>query len=301
MRVLSWNLYHGRDFPPDPALFTWRSRLLGKTELGATHVQVNRPLLDEFAGWLAERCWDIALLQEAPPRWFRALASRCRASGALVLTSRNWLPALQERLADWNPDLLASSEGGSNQILIRGRLLEVRRMTLTRRPERRRMLWASLELPAGRLCVANLHASAELPRRAVVEVEAAAERAVEWAGGEPLVFGGDFNLRVRQDPALFIRLHERFRLREPTAPQASDREPLALDRPGPGDHADAIDHLLVRGLDVLEPPRPLAPEQHELQEPDGRLLRLSDHAPVEAVFAPVGSAFEDHRTSRTLR
>ena len=28
MRVLSWNLYHGRDFPPDPALFTLRSRLL---------------------------------------------------------------------------------------------------------------------------------------------------------------------------------------------------------------------------------------------------------------------------------
>ena len=27
MRVLSWNLYHGRDYPPDKGLFTWRSRL----------------------------------------------------------------------------------------------------------------------------------------------------------------------------------------------------------------------------------------------------------------------------------
>ena len=27
--VLSWNLFHGRDFPPDRALLTWRSRLLG--------------------------------------------------------------------------------------------------------------------------------------------------------------------------------------------------------------------------------------------------------------------------------
>ena len=52
MRVLSWNLYHGRDFPPDPALFTWRSRLLKMTERNATHVQVNRPLLGEFASVL---------------------------------------------------------------------------------------------------------------------------------------------------------------------------------------------------------------------------------------------------------
>src|SRR5919112_571377 len=108
MRVLSWNLYHGRDFPPDPALFTLRSRLLRTTERGATHAQVNRPLLDEFARVLDGYGWDVALLQEVPPRWFAELARRARSSGVRVLTSRNWCRGLQGRLADWNPDLLAS-------------------------------------------------------------------------------------------------------------------------------------------------------------------------------------------------
>ena len=119
MRVLSWNLYHGRDFPPDPALLTRRSRVFGLTERNATHAQVNRPLLREFAHWLAGSDRTVALLQEAPPRWFEALARLTGSGGALALTSRNLLPALQWRLADLNPDLLASSEGGSNQILVR--------------------------------------------------------------------------------------------------------------------------------------------------------------------------------------
>ena len=37
MRVLSWNLYHGRDFPPDPALRTWRSRFLRVSERYTTN------------------------------------------------------------------------------------------------------------------------------------------------------------------------------------------------------------------------------------------------------------------------
>ena len=36
-------------------------------------------------------------------------------------------------------------------------------------------------------------------------------------------------------------------------------------------------------LDVIEPPRPWPPEARE-QEWDGLRLRLSDHAPVEALF-----------------
>ncbi|HYP48957.1 MAG TPA: hypothetical protein VEQ61_10005, partial [Thermoleophilaceae bacterium] len=79
LRVLSWNLYHGRDHPPDPALLTWRSRLLRLTERNATHAQVNRSLEAEFGSWIAAQDWDLALLQEAPPRWFRALARRSRA------------------------------------------------------------------------------------------------------------------------------------------------------------------------------------------------------------------------------
>lgn len=268
IRVLSWNLYHGRDFPPDPALRTWRSRLFRVTERNATHAQVNRPLLDEFARVLDGFAWDVAMLQEAPPRWFAALARRTRSNGLRVLTSRNLCLPLQGRLADLNPDLIASSEGGSNQMLVRhpATVVEHRRLTLTRRPERRRMQWARIALADGaRVCVANLHASAGLPARASGEVIRAAEAAVEWSAGDPLVFGGDLNLRPMRSPAPFDVLGERLALGEPTAP-------------------DAIDHLLVRGLTVESRPRRLPAERRELIEADGLRIRLSDHAPVAATF-----------------
>jgi endonuclease/exonuclease/phosphatase family metal-dependent hydrolase len=268
VRVLSWNLYHGRDLPPHPALITWRSRLLRVTERNATHAQVNRPLLDEFARVLDGLEWDVALLQEAPPRWFAELARRTRSNGLRVLTSRNLCPPLQGPLADLNPDLIASSEGGSNQILVRHpqKIVEHRRLTLAWHPEQRRMHWARVELgDDSRVCTANLHASAGRPERASVEVIRAAKAALEWSGADPLVFGGDLNLRPRSDSGTFSTLRESFALGEPTAP-------------------DAIDHLLVRGLAVKRPPRRLAPERRELTEPDGLRIRLSDHAPVAAGF-----------------
>jgi endonuclease/exonuclease/phosphatase family metal-dependent hydrolase len=232
MRVLSWNLYHGRALVP-----------------------AHRPLLDEFAEAIDGFDWDVALLQEAPPRWFAELCRRTRSNGVRALTSRNLLPRLQSRLADLAPDLIKSWEGGSNQILVRhpGRIAEHRRLTLARWPERRRMQWARLD---GGICVANLHASAGRPERAAMEVLEAAQAAVEWSGDEPLVFGGDFNLRPAQQPEPFANLRERFDLGEPTGPRA-------------------IDHLLVRGLHVAERPRQL--------EPDAR-MGLSDHAPVLAEF-----------------
>jgi endonuclease/exonuclease/phosphatase family metal-dependent hydrolase len=268
MRVLSWNLYHGRDRPPDPALFTLRSRLLKRTERNATHVQVNRPLREEFIRLLDGLDWEVALLQEAPPRWFDELLRRTGSVGVRALTSRNVCPPVQGVLADWNPDLIASWEGGSNQILLRsrGRIVEHRTLTIARRPERRRMHWARLELfDGGALCVANLHASAGLPAQAAAEVVRAAGAAVAWSGREPLVFGGDLNLRPRAQPEPFALLKERFGLGEPTA-------------------ADAIDHVLVRGLEIAERPRRLAPERRELLEPDGRRLRLSDHWLIAATF-----------------
>jgi len=268
MRVLSWNLYHGRDHPPEKALFTWRSRLLRVTERDGTHVQVNRPLLDEFAGWLADRHWDVALLQEAPPLWFRELGRRTGSNGVRVLTSRNVVPPLQRVAANLNPDLVASWEGGSNQLLVRtpGEIVEHRTMTLARAPERRRMVWARMRLPGGEtVCVANLHASAGLPGKATAELLAAARNAVDWSGADPLVFGGDTNLRPARDPAPFAELRDRFGLGDPTGPHA-------------------IDHLLARGLEVAERPRRLPGEERELPVADGLRLRLSDHAPVVAAY-----------------
>ena len=152
-----------------------------------------------------------------------------------VLTSRNWWPALQARLADWNPDLVASSDGGSNQILVRhpGRVLEHRRLTLAWRPEQRRMQWARIELPGGgRVCVANLHASAGLPARAALEALAAAETAVELSGADPLVLGGDFNLRPARDPQAVRGAARALRPRRADRP-AGDRPP-ARARPADG-------------------------------------------------------------------
>jgi endonuclease/exonuclease/phosphatase family metal-dependent hydrolase len=100
---------------------------------------------------------------------------------------------------------------------------------------------------------------------AAEDVLKAARAATGWAEQAPLIFGGDLNLRPGEDPAVFDRLRDDFGLTGPTGPRA-------------------IDHLLTRGLEVLEPPTAWPPEQRELPL-DGRALRLSDHSPVQARFA----------------
>jgi endonuclease/exonuclease/phosphatase family metal-dependent hydrolase len=241
---------------------------LRTTERGATHAQVNRPLRGSFAGWLASRRWDITLLQEAPPRWLRTLAGATSSSAASALTARNLLPRVRGVLAEWSPDLIASNEGGSNQLLVRApaRIAEVRRLTLTTWPERRRMLWARVAMPGGRqLAVANLHATSGDRVAAAREVELGADRAVEWSGDDPLLFGGDLNVRPGCDAGLFERLRGRLGL-------------------GPRAVPGSLDHLLARGLDVVDPPAPLPPEERDVDGPDGLKLRLSDHAPVVGTF-----------------
>jgi len=265
--AIAWNLFHGRDFPPDPALFTWRSRLLRVSERNDTHVQVNRELLDEFAAMLAGADWDVALLQETPPRFAAPLAEACGAEAHRVLTSRNGLGALRAAAARLNPDLVASGEGGSNLTLVRrggalGGIVERRGLAIHEgRPERRAM---ALTRTASGVCVANLHATNDLPPLAVADVLLAARAAVEFAAESPLLFGGDLNLRPGRNPEVFAELAERHGLREPTAP-------------------DAIDHLLVRGMAVLAQPTRWEPERREIDQ-DGLALRLSDHAPVQAGF-----------------
>jgi endonuclease/exonuclease/phosphatase family metal-dependent hydrolase len=266
--AVGWNLFHGRDFPPDPALFTWRSRLLRGEERGETHVQVNRDLSAEFAAMLAAAEWDVALLQESPPRFAARLAQACAAEAHRVLTSRNSLGALRAAAARVNPDLIASGEGGSNLTLVRaggslGRIVERRELTIhDGRPERRAM---ALTRTASGIGIANLHATNDRPDLAAADVLMAAEAATEWADDAPLLFGGDLNLRPGEEPGIFEELEGRFGLAGTTAPRA-------------------IDHLLCRGLNVVTQPAPWPAEDRELGS-DGRALRLSDHAPVQASFA----------------
>lgn len=270
IRTITWNVFHGRDFPPDPALRTWRSRLLCLSERNASHVQVNRDLLAEFSELIAAAPWDVLLLQEAPPRWIARLAARASAEAHAVLTSRNSLAPLRALAARLNPDLVGSNEGGANVTLVRiGSIAERRELVLCPgpRPERRTMAFTRL---AAGVCIANLHASAGRGNRgrAEAELRLAAERSVEWAAGAPLVLGGDLNVRPR-DSAVYAELAERSGLAGPT----SD---------------GALDHLLSRGLEVVEPAAAWPPERREVPCGD-RVLRLSDHAPVEALFASAAS------------
>jgi endonuclease/exonuclease/phosphatase family metal-dependent hydrolase len=267
--ALTWNLLHGRDFPPDPELRTWRQRLWPGEYRRGDWVQVNRPLLAEFGTMLAGWEWDVAMLQEAPPRWLRPLASACGAGGVSALTSRNSLAFARAAIADWNPDLIASNEGGSNQLLVRPpwRVADVRRVELARRPERRTALWARLEDGAGQVvCVVSMHATAEGDHtRAAHELLRVAGLCVEWEPDAPLVLGGDMNLRPREHPWAFAELRARYGL----APATAD---------------DAVDHVLGRGVEIVLPPRRFRAEERDVVRADGARVRLSDHAPVEVRF-----------------
>ena len=173
VRVLTWNLFHGRSVPPS-----------------------GRGLLNEFAARLDGWAWDVALLQEVPPWWPPLLARACGGEQRTVLTSRNTLLFLRRAIAARNPDLIKSEGGGCNAILVRGGGIEEHEThRLARRPERRMMHGVRL---AGGIWIVNLHAStrgaAGEPQTRAESLQAAGT-ALGWAGGAPLVLGGDFNLR----------------------------------------------------------------------------------------------------------
>jgi endonuclease/exonuclease/phosphatase family metal-dependent hydrolase len=275
--VVSWNLYHGRDAPPDPALHGWRSRLLGETEDNGAYLQVNRSLEREFAEVIAAGRWSVCLLQETPPSWRRILAAGCGARAFGCLTSRNQFRPLTSLLARRNPDLIGSWEGGSNLTLVREpwQLVEAEQRCLLLNPfrerglrERRRMSFVRLRssergASERELCVANLHASHYSRRQAEREIRRAARAAIAWARGVPLVLGGDLNVRPRSS-SLFAELERDFGLAPATDP-------------------DAIDHILVRGPELLDPPARCPPRELEVARNGGRRrIRLSDHAPVAA-------------------
>ena len=250
--------------------------MLRRDEHDDTHVQVNRPLRDEFARLIAAARWDVCLLQEAPPYWDAELARATGAASYVTLTSRNWFAHLRARLGWWNPDLLGSWEGGSNITLVRApwRIAGApRSLLLNPLPgrglrERRRMSFVRVRDADRDIGVANLHLTAGSRPAAEREALRAAETAGRWAGEvTPLVIGGDFNLRPRATDR-FDRLRREYGLAAPTAP-------------------DALDHLLARGLEVIRPPAAWPPERREQAVPVGletRRLRLSDHPPVEATY-----------------
>lgn len=167
MRVLTWNLFHGRALPA-----------------------AGRPLLREFASTIAGWRWDVALLQEVPPWWPPILGRAAGAEQRSALTSRNGLLPVRRAIARRNPDLIASNGGGCNAILVRGRIVEHHAIELTRRPERR--VAHAVALASG-TWVANLHATTGPKTRTSEDAARALRAAFAWADGAPLVFGGDLN------------------------------------------------------------------------------------------------------------
>ena len=196
MRVLTWNLYHGRSRPP-----------------------AGRELLEEFGAAIAGWEWDVALLQEVPPWWPLPLARRCEASMRMCITGRNQLMFVREWAARRWPDVLKSAGGGANAILVRGQPIgDHREQRLRWLPERR---WMHAVRLADGTWVANIHADQQPRHRPEGDIARSAAALEDWAGGAPIVFGGDFNI---PDPHV----------------------------PGMAGLGRGVDHVLARGLAVSD-------------------------------------------------
>jgi endonuclease/exonuclease/phosphatase family metal-dependent hydrolase len=180
MRVLTWNLFHGRAVPDR-----------------------RRSLLAEFSSAIAGWEWDVALLQEVPPWWPPHLGRAAGASARTALTSRNWLLGVRRVVADRRPDLAKSNGGGSNAILVRGQaILDHRLRRLRRLPERR--VVHAVRLADGSW-VANVHAQVHSEQRAQADLALAGHTVLGWSGGGPALLGGDANVRDPRVPG-FARL-----------------------------------------------------------------------------------------------
>jgi endonuclease/exonuclease/phosphatase family metal-dependent hydrolase len=182
VRVLTWNLFHGRARP-------------------AAH----RELLGGFSGLLAAWRWDVALLQEVPPWWPAALAVACEAEQRTALTSRNALLPLRRALARRDPELLKSNGGGANAVLSRRPIAAARPLPLRLRPERR--VAQIVRLGDGTV-LANHHASTRVPL-AEDELARLCAAALAEAAGRPLVLGGDLNLRRPRAAAPLVHVASR--------------------------------------------------------------------------------------------
>jgi endonuclease/exonuclease/phosphatase family metal-dependent hydrolase len=279
LRILCWNVFHGRDEPPNPALRD-RRRILPRTLDDGTYLQLARALDAEFEQVISAAAWSVCVLQETPPRWAASLARATRAEKFRCLTSRNQFRCITGAIGRRHADLIGAWEGGSNLTLARApwriapgstRCLLLNTLWERRLHERRRMCFVQLAHADGsrpaEVGIANLHTGHHSQRQTERELMRAAAAASSWAGTAPLVLAGDFNVRPRVS-TLYRRLEAEYGLQPVTA-------------------EDAIDHILVRGLEVLERPARWADERRELELPfrgSARRLRLSDHAPVEAVF-----------------
>ena len=222
MRVLSWNLYHGRDFPPDPALFTLRSRLLRVTER-ERHPRPGQPAAPRRVRRLARRIASGTWRCSRRRRRSGSAARRARrARTACACSPRaTWCPRLQRLAGRPQPRPDRLREGGSNQLLVRapGRILEHRQV------------------------------HAHLPARAAPDDLGARRscRAADRMRGEPARVGG--TTREGRRPRWWPPPRAR------SSGRAATRSCSAATQPAPGAHAGAV-RGAARAVRPRRPDRP---------------------------------------------
>jgi endonuclease/exonuclease/phosphatase family metal-dependent hydrolase len=299
IRVLTWNLFHGRDGLPGlgPDL---GSVLCGRPVDDGVHMHLNRKLTHLMAARIAAWAPDLCALQEVPTAAVRPIAARTgmrplwTTTGPLIGPTR-----LRDALAERNPDLWRSHEGNANVLLVGPRLAVVPGSETAVRlnplgailraaragalsagelvhylPEPRKAVMALVETPAGqRLAVSCAHChGARHPAIGSAEIARAARAVRELGGDGPAVLAGDLNARPGH-PGL----------------AALAREGWSGARPSP---AIGIDRILARGIEVLEPERAVPAAEREVQATwrgRRRRVRLSDHDPVTATLRASGS------------
>lgn len=290
MRVMTWNLFHGRDGLPGLGA-TRRSTWRGTPEEDGVHMHVNRKLTDEMARRIAAWEPDVCALQEVPTGAIRRIAADTGMLAAWTTTGPLIGPRrLRDALAAHNPDLWRTHEGNANVILVGPRMAFVpggvssvrlnplrsilesrRRLGLTRGelvryiPEPRRLVIARLSAPGGgEVTVGCTHChNARHPDVVGLEIARASDAVRVVAAGGPAVLAGDLNAPP-DHPALEGLV-------------AAGWEGAAPTR------AMGIDRVVHRGLDVVAPARRLDPEEREIGvtwRGLTRQIRLSDHDPV---------------------
>ena len=300
IRVVTWNLFHGRDGLPGLGA-TRRSTWLRRPEDDGVHLHLNRKLTDLMAERLATWSPDICALQEVPTAGIRRIAEITGMHPVWTTTGPLVGPVrMRDALAAYNPDLWRTHEGNANVILVGPRMALVegsqrvvrlnpvrtilrtaRRLGLERGellrylPEPRRLVLVRMVAPGGaQIVVGCTHChNARHPEVVGMEIARAAEAVHAAAAGAAAVLAGDLNA-------------------PPSHPAMAALTAKGWDGAQPGGGM-GIDRIVHRGMEVTGAVRRLAPTEREVGvtwRGVTRLVRLSDHDPVVADLRVTGSA-----------
>jgi endonuclease/exonuclease/phosphatase family metal-dependent hydrolase len=294
LRILTWNLFHGRDGLPGLEA-TRRSTWLRRPEEDGVHVHLNRKHTVEMAARIRSWAPDVCALQEVSRRGLREVVAHTGMRAVWTATGPLIGPAwLRDALAARNPDLWRTHESNVNALLVAPRLAivpgsrrsvrlnpirtilrDARELRLTRGelvrwiPEPRRLVIARVRLTGGTELVAgSVHChNSRHPEVVGREIARAALAVADAAAGGPAVLAGDLNA-------------------PPSHPALAALGTAGWEGGAPGGGL-GIDRILHLGLEAVEPPRRLDAGEREVGVRWGdraRRLRLSDHDPVVAVL-----------------